>query len=75
MSDYFTQFYVDAIHAATEHIKERFEQPDYLSIYIIHVTLNTELNTLWCSGVFAKTTHLPQLQRNWLESPGLWECL
>ena len=29
VSDHFKQFYMDAIHAATEHIKERFEQPDY----------------------------------------------
>ena len=29
VSDHFKQFYMDAIHAATEHIKEGFEQPDY----------------------------------------------
>ena len=46
-----------------------------LTIYIIRASLNTELNTLWCSGVFAKTAHLSQLQNNWLESPGLRERL
>ena len=29
VSDRFKQFYMDAINPATEHIKERFEQPDY----------------------------------------------
>ena len=32
-----------------------------LTIYIIYVSLNTELNTLWFSGVFANTAHLSQL--------------
>ena len=41
----------------------------HLYIYIICVTLNTELSTLWCSGVFSKTTHLSKLPSVRLESP------